>query len=159
MSEDSKTRRASCRGVGWTLKQYLLHSPGGGGVGVWLTSFRTGFKKASEERVRVDIKVRGCLRVKPFHVATTPRLLSSLLFQTHGLLNTGKNAQTLFLVSILVSPDAPASGISSVSHVTGWRCDSCPYARLSLAKVTTHTNTVIHERYTGGSTAGLVRRR
>lgn len=64
------------------------------------------------------------------------------------------NAQTLFLVSVLVSPDALASGISSVSHVTGWRCDSCPYARLSLAKVTTHTNTLIHKHYTGALLRG-----
>lgn len=35
-----------------------------------------------------DIKVRWCLRVKPFHVATTPHLPSSLLCQTHGCMNT-----------------------------------------------------------------------
>lgn len=121
--------------------------------GIWLNCLRTGFKKAGAESARVDIKVRGCLRVKPFHVATTSHLPSSLLFR-----HTGSwahiNAQTLFLVSVLVSPDAPASGISSVSHVTGWRCDSCPYARLSLAKVTTHTNTLICERYTGARLQG-----
>lgn len=125
--------------------------------GIWLNCFGTGFKKAGEESAHVDIKVTGCLRVKPFHVATTPHLPSSLLFK-----HTGSwahiNAQTLFLVSVLVSPDAPASGISSVSHVTGWRCDSCPYARLSLAKVTTHTNTHLQTLHRG-STAGLVWRR
>lgn len=36
--------------------------------------------------------------------------------------------------------DVPASGISSVSFVTGWKCDSCPYAGPSLAKVTTNTH-------------------
>lgn len=107
-------------------------------------------------RMCSDIKVRGCLRVKPFHVATTPHLPSYLLFQTHGHMNMQihTNAQTLFLVSVLVSPDAPASSISSVLHVTGWRCDSCPYARPSLAKVTTHTNTLIRKRYTGALLQG-----
>lgn len=127
--------------------------------GMWLNCSRTGFKKAMKSvhaPVCLDIKVRGCLGVKPFHVATTPRLPSSLLFQTHGRTDTHihTNAQTLFLVSVLVSPDAPASGISSVSHVTGWRCDSCPYARPSLAKVTTHTNTLIRERYAGAPLQG-----
>lgn len=31
-------------------------------------------------------RLRRCLPVNPFHVATTPRLPSSLLFRTHGLL-------------------------------------------------------------------------
>lgn len=70
----------------------------------------------------------------------------------------GVRAETLFLVSVLVSPDALASGISSVLHVTGWRCDSCLYARLSLAKVTTHKHTHPRMLHTG-STAGLVQRR
>lgn len=36
----------------------------------------------------------------------------------------------------------PACGISSLWHVTGWRCDSCPYARPCPAKVTTRTHTL-----------------
>lgn len=82
--------------------------------------------------------------------------MSSILLTLSDTLvsRTHTNAWTLFLVSVLVSPDAPASGISSVSHVTGWRCDSCPYARLSLAKVTTHTNTLILKRYTGALLQG-----
>lgn len=123
---------------------------------MWLNCSWTGFKEAGEEYALVCAwtKVRGCLRVKPFHVATTPCLPSLLLFQTHAFTNTHTNAQTLFLVSVLVSPDATASGISSMSHVTGWRCDSCPYARLSLTKVTTHTNTLINNRCTGALLQG-----
>lgn len=157
MSEDSKTRRASCRGVGWTLKQYLLHSPGGLG-GEWLTSFRTGFKRVKSVRAWTS-RLEGASESNPFTWPPPRIFLPPYFFRHAGSWTQRENAQTLFLVSILVSPDAPASGVSSVSHVTGWRCDSCPYARLSLAKVTTHTNTVIRECCTGGSTAGLVRRR
>lgn len=63
------------------------------------------------------------------------------------------HTNTLFLVSVLVLPDALASGISSVLHVTGWKCDSCPYARPSLTKVT-HTNTLIRECCTGAQLQG-----
>lgn len=98
--------------------------------GMWLNCSRTEFRKAGEEcaQVCMDIKVRGCLRVKPFHVATTSCILLTYSdTSVHEHARTHKqNAQTLFLVSVPWSPDAPASGISSVSHVTGWRCDSCP---------------------------------
>lgn len=66
----------------------------------------------------------------------------------------GARTGPFFLVSALVSSYAPASGISSVWHVTGWRCDSCPYARPSLAKVATHTNTLICKSYTGAPLQG-----
>lgn len=59
--------------------------------------------------------------LKPFHVATTPRLL--FFFASIVLTHKGSS-----LSPSLCLPDAPASGVSSVWQVTGWRCDSCPYA-------------------------------
>lgn len=132
------------------LRQYLLHA--------LRESDSTAQGLDLKERVKSlhdcvcvwASRLEGASESKPFHVANAP--MSSIVLTLLDTLvqeHTRTHTHTLFLVSFLVSPDAPASGISSVSHVTGWRCDSCPYARPSLAKVTTHTNTLIGKRYMG----------
>lgn len=105
--------------------------------------------------IKILSRLEGASETNPF-TWPPPRIFRSPYSFRHmdTWTCTHTNVQTLFLVSVLVSPDAPASSISSVLHVTGWRCDSCPYARPSLAKVTTHTNTLIHKRYTGAPLQG-----
>lgn len=75
-----------------------------------------------------NIKDIGSLQVYPFRVSTTRHRLKQTNARTHF-----SSCPSLFWCTGLWH--------LLMLLVTGWECDSCPYARPSLAKVITHKHT------------------
>lgn len=73
-------------------------------------------------------KVRWCLQVKPFHVATTLHLPSALLFRTHGLLVRHTHRDTLPCVRPCVS------WCPGLWHLLCVACDRLEMWQLSLCQ-------------------------
>jgi len=130
----------SCRGRWLDVKAVFTPCPWGGGGGMCPNCSGTGFKKVGEECAWTS-RLEGASESNTFTwPPPPPPPPTTTTLRPPSDTRVHEHTQTHVFP---VSPDAPASGVSSVSHVTGWRCDSCPHARPSLAKVNTH-NTHTH---------------